>query len=113
MPKEIKWLTQAEINKAAEKSKKAAILISIEHWKQIRSATEKQYEEAYFQKLVGDTNTYCGLCQRYQCRQCPLSDESLKCCREWGNVRRTLHTTTWQTVRKYIDKLIAKLESLL
>lgn len=60
----IKWLTKAEIVKAAKESDEAALACSIEHYQQMCDATEEEFREAYPGK-VNINGENCALCQRY------------------------------------------------
>ncbi|KKM19246.1 hypothetical protein LCGC14_1657600 [marine sediment metagenome] len=80
-------------------------------------ATENQFDKALDKGLVDTSVEQCGLCQRFVgevCEgRCPLYDGS-SCCREWEQaIVAILAEENWQTICRHIDKLIAKLESLL
>lgn len=58
----IKWLTKKQVQRAALRGRKAAILCSIKHWEQLSSADQKQVQG------LDDASICCGhcaLCTKY------------------------------------------------
>ena len=58
----MKWLTQKYIRKQAKKSKRAAIKVSVEHWRQLAEATEEELVKAVEKGQVSIGPEFCGLC---------------------------------------------------
>ncbi len=93
MKKPIKWMRINEIRWASEESKKAAVICSIEHYKQMLSATQHQLMHAFVNGLTNINSKYCAICYRYlnnedrEHESCPLcSRQSKNCCREWQQI---------------------------
>lgn len=61
--KKIKWLTEKQVQKAAERGRKAALLCSIKHWEQLSSADKKQILGLPQNYLTCD---FCTLCTKYK-----------------------------------------------
>src|SRR5512146_1422609 len=93
----IKWLTQAQVQAAAKKGRKAAIACSQEHWRQLSTATR--------QDLLGWGSLYsiiragfCATCVLYSpkyCNGCPLSPQGkhlICCCNAWRCANHALDT---------------------
>ena len=75
--KKIKWLTEEQVQRAARRGRKAALLCSIKHWEQLSSADREQVRDrGSFYVLCN----YCALCTRYDfgnksftaCNDCKL-----------------------------------------
>ncbi len=75
----IKWITQAQVKAAAEKGERAALAMSLRHWKQLAAAGEKELRWAEQEGLTGCG--FCALCERYDhdCTGCPLVDRGRPC----------------------------------
>lgn len=97
------WLSKEEVQKAANESDEAALLCSIEHWKQILLDVKEGRNH-----LGGRT---CAICVRTPvklnvkaCGQCALGKtEGFDCCGEYENFR--LNRTTENAIKMY-NKLV-------
>jgi len=76
----IRWITEAQVKAAAKKSDRAALAMSLRHWKQLAAAGKKQLSDALAAKLTELWPEWCSLCVRgrsqgvCRCRGCPLSN---------------------------------------
>jgi len=61
----IRWLTRDQVEAAAYKSTRAALLCSIRHWEQLHQATPKQLTRALNDCLVEVYSKGCALCHRF------------------------------------------------
>ncbi len=132
------WLKVEEIKAAAKAGKRPAIIMSIEHHKQIMVASNEELEKEIFasrrrQNVVPSfcatviSGNYCALCPRYsysKTRKCPLINKKCRgqrCCLEWAKVNIAFENWVSKgfkpqhlsAIRKAEAKLIAKLEGLL
>jgi hypothetical protein len=103
----MKWLTIAEINKAARKSLKAALACACEHWRQLSEATPKELLAGLRSGRVGIDASYCALCIRHgyvtagsytndgmECLRCSENVSWHKCFPRWRPARRAL--SAWE-----------------
>lgn len=101
------WLTQEEIQAAAKKGRKQALLCSIEHWRQLSGATWRELVYGERKNLVHDSGDECPLCNRYdECLYCPLKSAG-ECCGETDSAYdRTDRTnfTNWHDKTNYLKK---------
>lgn len=94
------WLTKEQVQSAANKSRKAAIVCSQEHWRQLSMATRKGINEAPEKLWFLIRGGYCSLCPRCanlpnKCEGCPLHKlEGGFCCDEWQSVREVVDQFT-------------------
>jgi hypothetical protein len=81
------WITKKQVKEAAEISDESAHACSINHWKQIVLATNKEYEEAYNKSNVNICADFCSLCKRHHHKQtiCTLKENicTSECISEW------------------------------
>ena len=90
----MKWLTKKQINAAAKKSLRAAWRMSIEHWIQMCSVDEEEYDKASVHGRVSMSDVHCALCVRVKLGlgKCPFNKEcdkdTLECFPEF-------HATLW------------------
>jgi len=76
----MRWMTEAQVLKAAHKSDRAALLNSIAHWAQLASASKTEFLGAVAVDRVGIGTHFCALCLRQEmmagtlgsCEGCPL-----------------------------------------
>ena len=123
----IKWLTEKQVQRAAKRGRKAALLCSIKHWEQLSSANTEQIKALFNSYYL--TCTFCALCTRYNftgrtrnaCGNCKLfclgklpdfggawykasdafdSYETFRICRAW---------TRWKRASKALLRRIIKL----
>jgi len=88
----MRWMTEAQVLKAAHKSDRAALLNSIAHWTQLASASKAKFLDAYEVDRVGIGIHFCALCMRHVvvyhnglgCSGCPLHMHGDGCCEEVG-----------------------------
>lgn len=62
----INWLTKEYIAEQGKKSKKAAVLCSRDHWKQLWQATKKQLRKARKHNQAGVGGPFCALCFHFE-----------------------------------------------
>lgn len=98
----MKWLTEAQVKKAA-KTAKGALAITKTHWWQNANATEEELKEYW--NVGGGHNpvaaNICGLCLRYdesaeECGACPLRKVS-KCYQSQSTYR--LADNAWHDLK--------------
>lgn len=85
--KKIRWLTAEQVERAAVRGRKAALLCSIKHWEQLSSASKEQILNIPHDYLCRE---FCALCTRYDyniadslaCASCKLN------CLNTGGIRR-------------------------
>lgn len=114
----MKWLTKDQIEKAAEKGTKTALLNCKKHWEQMIAATKKDFEAFNGDVKDLDIAAYCALCKKYYnwgtCDECPLK------CRDdrlWNSVDDDFNTMinsdysdiSMKTFREQARKLLAKI----
>ena len=75
----ITWITTAQVKAAAEKSDRAALAMSLRHWKQLAAAGQAELRRAEEKGLTG--SCFCALCERYghDCAGCPLVNRDRPC----------------------------------
>lgn len=104
----MKWLTQAEVKKAAKKSKGAAIASCKKHWKQNYTATPVEIQALARRKVAS------GIFRGDPCKDCPLGPDM--CCGEyskalnafevWAGDKTDVHFAEWQAKAKLMyDKI--------
>lgn len=73
----IKWVTEEQVLAAAEKSDRAALAMSLRHWKQLAAVRMDYLIAAFHAHQVDCGPDLCALCQRhqnraFQCGSCPV-----------------------------------------
>lgn len=118
------WLTIDQIQKAAKKSRKAALECSREHWRQLSEATAKELRQAWLSGSVAIGSEDCSLCQRYGhdvlgCGRCPLNVAGHRCITMgsiWRRAQRHFHailddndTKAWRSWKRAAKAMYKKL----
>jgi hypothetical protein len=114
------WLTQSEIQKAAETSLLAAVRCSKKHWWQLATATARELRRADKSRAVDIDEDFCALCIRgaRDCLCCVLGvGDWGTCCPEYEFARdkyiewyekRTPHAAFTKAARKLHKRLCAE-----
>ena len=101
--RKIRWVTIKEVENAAKRGRKAALLCSIKHWRQNVEATAEEIEKAPLGSLSGNL---CALCHKYDesnCIGCPLAEYTGKTCNNSGS----LYWQAWIAWSRYDSKQAA------
>lgn len=69
------WLTIEQVRTTAQESPQAALACSVEHWRQLSTATYEELSNAYFMNGVALDVMFCALCQRYWAGRADCSPE--------------------------------------
>ncbi len=90
----INWITKAQVKAAAAKSDRAALAMSLRHWKQLAAAGKVELLKTRRANRVSEGEEYCALCQRagspapgFSCGRCPLHRIDQNCRKQDGVYR--------------------------
>ena len=129
------FLTKEQVKRAAKRGPKTAKKCSIEHWRQLSTATPAELEamaNVWGAKLLGVD--FCALCGRYLgkkgCLKCPLADKygvcnlfnsdnaweaAVSAFDDWFFLWRTWDTPRqqlWERWKRASKRMLKQLESL-
>ncbi len=114
----MRWLTEAEVEKAGQESRQAAIKYTRKHWDQFYKATAKDLRTAYGKSLVSIKSKYCALCKHhpdcyhaerggYKCPLCSNLDD-LSCHTKWHIAQKAFYAWLAKTGTHKAFKAAAK-----